>query len=163
MPIAPCRLCLALIATGLLAAGWSAGAPPTPLSIEREPCKVSGALRLVPPLTTRGVEPSPFRYRGTIALTLAPRVQVYRLELAADDADCTCLSGVPKTLVGQPPAAFPWKPGAAQRLEVECSSPRKLKGVLGVVRIATSAEQASAKFTPATPLPACSGRFTLGD
>lgn len=163
MPIAPCRLRLALIATGLFAAGWSAGAPPTPLSIEREPCTVSGVLRLAPPPTTRGVEPSPFRYRGTITLTPAPRVQAFRLELAAGDAECTCLSGVPKTLVGQPAAAFPWRPGVARRLEVECSSSRRLKGVPGVARIATSAEQASAKLSPATPLPACSGRFTLGD
>ncbi|MEW6336361.1 MAG: hypothetical protein AB1625_03065 [Acidobacteriota bacterium] len=156
------RLVAVAAAAATLATPLLAGNPAAPGAIVRQPCTVAGTLRLAPP-ATRGVEPSPFRYRGTITLTPAPLVRVYGLELTAGGAKCGCLSGLPKPRAGKPPAAFPWKPGAAQNLEVECSSTVKLRGVPGTARIAISAEQASGAFSPTTPLPPCSGSFTVGD
>ncbi|MBI4915165.1 MAG: hypothetical protein HY825_04900 [Acidobacteria bacterium] len=152
---------MAVSSIALLAIPTLAGAAPTPQVVDRAPCRVSGALGLVPPPSTRGVEPSPFRYRGMITLTPAPRIQVYTLELSAADATCTCMRGLPRTLGVPSPRPFPWHGDAPQTLDVECSSKTKLKGLLGIVRIATSAEQAAPRIVGAPPLPECSGRFSF--
>jgi hypothetical protein len=155
------RAVIAVSSIALLAIPTLAGAVPTPQVVDRAPCQVSGLLRLVPPPSTRGVEPSPFRFHGTITLTTAPRVQVYALELSAVDATCTCVRGLPRTLGVPSPRPFPWSAGAPQALDVECSSKTKLKGLLGIVRIATSAEQAAPRIVGAPPLPECSGRLSF--
>jgi len=127
---------------------------PSAAAMPAAPCSISGSV--APDAgTKRGVEPSPWRYKGIVTFDAVQGVRVLALTFRGPGGDCACTdcaSAVPPP--GARPAR-PWPPGPPRKFTITCPAPARVSGPLG---------KATARVAPAVGgerTSDCNGTFTF--